>query len=282
MHWRIGQRGVTLVAGISHVIAFTVICLHPPFTALIVAYILVGLGSGAKNGAWNTWVGGLESPNELLGLLHGVYGVGATVTPIVASTLVTKCGWQWFEVFYLFIGLALLDLGCSVTAFTHSDGTSFRHQASSDGTNVDRAFQQAGPDRMVLTDKYSWKKYAQKFTQSHAIKALRNKVVLVCAAFLLVYIGVEVAIGGWLVTFMIDIRHATPLVAGMINSGYWAGITIGRIALGFVSGRFFRSEKQAVAAYVVLAIVLQLLFWLIPSMIASAVMVALLGKFMSV
>ena len=52
-----------------------------------------------------------------------------------------------------------------------------------------------------------------------------SRVTWLCALFLRGYVGVEVALGGWI--------------------GFWLGITVGRVALGFVTPRM--GEKISVA-----------------------------------
>lgn len=63
----------------------------------------------------------------------------------------------------------------------------------------------------------------------------------------------------------------------MTSTGFWLGITFGRIFLGFITPRLFKTEKHAIVIYLIVAIVLELLFWLIPQFYVSAVMVSLLG-----
>jgi fucose permease len=70
------------------------------------------------------------------------------------------------------------------------------------------------------------------------------RVTWICAFFLLVYVGIEVATGGWIVTFMIRIRHGSAFASGMTATGFWLGITIGRFVLGFVTPRI--GEKLAI------------------------------------
>lgn len=65
------------------------------------------------------------------------------------------------------------------------------------------------------------------------------------AFFLLVYVGAEVALGGWLVTFMIRERSGEAFASGMVATGFWVGITVGRFVLGFVTPRL--GEKFAVS-----------------------------------
>lgn len=71
------------------------------------------------------------------------------------------------------------------------------------------------------------------------------RVTWLCSLFLLGYVGVEVALGGWIVTFMIRVRHGGAFDSGMTATGFWLGITVGRIILGFVTPRL--GEKLAIS-----------------------------------
>ncbi|TKA82369.1 hypothetical protein B0A55_01412 [Friedmanniomyces simplex] len=104
------------------------------------------------------------------------------------------------------------------------------------------------------------------------------RVTWLCALFLLGYVGIEVALGGWIVTFMIRVRHGAAFASGMTATGFWLGITVGRVVLGFVTPRI--GEKLAIAIYLPLALALQLLFWLVPQFYVSAVAVSLQGFFL--
>jgi fucose permease len=57
----------------------------------------------------------------------------------------------------------------------------------------------------------------------------------VCALYLLLYMGVEVALGGWTVIFMMQVRHGSPFASDMAVMGFWLDVTCGRIFLGFVT-----------------------------------------------
>ena len=81
-----------------------------------------------------------------------------------------------------------------------------------------------------------------------------------------------------MVTFMLRVRNATRYASGISSTGFWAGMTVGRAGLGFVTERF--GERLCITVYLTLAVVLQLLFWLVPEFIVSAIMVAFLGVFL--
>lgn len=86
-----------------------------------------------------------------------------------------------------------------------------------------------------------------------------------------------VSTGGWIVTFMINVRHGQPFSSGMTATGFWLGITFGRITLGFLTPKI--GERLAVIIYTLCALGLELVFWLVPQIIVSAVAISLLGFF---
>lgn len=81
--------------------------------------------------------------------------------------------------------------------------------------------------------------------KSALFKRPSARVTWLCALFLLGYVGVEVALGGWIVTYMIRVRHGGAFASGMTATGFWLGITVGRVVLGFVTPRV--GEKMAIA-----------------------------------
>jgi len=103
LHKVVGQRGVAILGPGAHLVAYIVIALHPPYPVLVVVFILAGFGNGILDAAWNAWIGNLANPNEILGFLHGFYGVGATVSPLVATTMITRRGLQWYAFYYIMV-----------------------------------------------------------------------------------------------------------------------------------------------------------------------------------
>ncbi|MCJ1363620.1 hypothetical protein MMC16_002727 [Acarospora aff. strigata] len=250
IHMRVGQRGVALLGSGAHLLAYIVIALHPPYPVLVVVFIFAGFGNGILDAAWNAWIGDMASANEILGFLHGFYGLGATLSPLIATTMITKGNLGWWTFYYIMIGGAAIEVAASVTAFWPETGAKFR----------------AANPRM------SGKKGGR------TKEALSNRVTWILAIFLLAYVGVEVALGGWIVTFMIQVRRSTPFASGMSATGFWLGITLGRVMLGFVTPRL--GEKLAIMIYLGCTVALELLFWLLPHFVVSAVAVAFLGFFL--
>ncbi|KAJ6088189.1 hypothetical protein N7486_009450 [Penicillium sp. IBT 16267x] len=175
---------------------------HPPYPVLVVSFIFAGLGNGVEDAAWNAWISNMANANEVLGFLHGIYGAGAVISPLIATSMIAKGGLPWYYFYY----------------------------------------------------------------------------VMLCALFLLGYVGVEVALGGWIVTFMIRVRQGGAFASGMTATGFWLGITVGRVILGFVTPRV--GENIAISGYIAYSMAFGLVLWLVPQFYASAVAVSLQGFFL--
>ena len=75
------------------------------------------------------------------------------------------------------------------------------------------------------------------------------RVTWLCAIFLLGYVGVEVSLGGWIVEFMIQVRKGEPFASGMAATGFWLGITVGRLVLGFVTPKIGENRAIIVSVF---------------------------------
>lgn len=160
-HLLVGQRGVAVVGAACRLVAYIVIFVHPPYPVIIISYILVGYGIGIIDAAWNAWVGDLVSANQLLGLLHGFYGLGATVSPLILTAMVIRSGFQWYAFYYVMTALLALELIFSVWTFWSETGAEFR------------------------------KKNTRTVGESRTREALRTRATWISAAFLFVYVGTE-------------------------------------------------------------------------------------------
>lgn len=103
VHLKFGQRGVAFLCPTCHLIAYVVAALHPSFPLLVVIFILAGFGNGLEDAAWNAWVGAMANCNEVLGVLHGFYGLGATISPLIATSLITRAHLPWWDFYWIMV-----------------------------------------------------------------------------------------------------------------------------------------------------------------------------------
>ncbi|KAI1817274.1 putative MFS transporter [Poronia punctata] len=253
-HLHIGRRGVAIVSSCSHLLAYVVISVHPPYPVLVIAFALAGFGNGVADAAWNAWIGNMDRANEMLGFLHGLYGAGAVLSPLIATTMITKAHLPWYTFYYVMIGLAALELVLTAAGFWPATAQEYRE-------SIARSSDASGGGGL----------------KEALFKMPGARVTWLCAVFLLGYVGIEVALGGWIVEFMIQVRHGGAFESGITATGFWLGLTIGRFILGFITPKI--GEKRAIMIYLPITMGLEILFWLVPQFIVSAVAVGLQGFF---
>ncbi|KAF2745526.1 MFS general substrate transporter [Sporormia fimetaria CBS 119925] len=255
VHLKWGQLGVAIIAPGCHLLAYIIIAIHPPYPVLVVVFSLAGFGNGLADAAWNAWMGNMANPNEVLGFLHAFYGLGAVLSPLIATTMITKGDrLPWYTFYYVMIGMAALESITSITAFWGATGAVFRANNPRTTDTKDNRMKEA-----LIRKPYA-------------------RISWICAFFLLGYVGVEVALGGWIVKFMLEIRDGGDFASGMTATGFWMGLTVGRIVLGFVTPKL--GETLAISIYLPLTMALELVFWLVPQFYVSAVAVSLQGFFL--
>ncbi|KAI9045975.1 putative MFS transporter [Aspergillus affinis] len=254
LHETIGQRGIALVAPPFRLIAYILSCVHPPYPVLVVAYIFAGIANGLAEAAWNTYLGNMDKSNEILGLLHGVYGLGAVISPLIATNLITKANAPWYYFYFFMIGISVIEGILSPTMFWQFTGAAFRKAHADTGDTKGIGLKDA------------------------LFKCPAARVCWLCAVLLLFYVGVEVSTGGWIVTIMMDVRNGAAFPSGMTATGFWLGITIGRMALGFVTAKI--GERIGTSIYITCSIAFSLVVWLVPNFYASAVAVSIQGFFL--
>lgn len=161
-HMWFGRRGVAFFAPLCRILGFVTLSQHPPYGVLVVVLILGGFGNGLLDASGNSWVSQLDHPNELLGVLHGFWGLGATVAPTLATAMITTYQLPWYTYYYVMIGLGATELVSITMAFWKDDAVEFRRH------NIGPTHE-AGRTRAALKQTPTW----------------------LVAGFLLIYVGVE-------------------------------------------------------------------------------------------
>jgi fucose permease len=201
---QLGNR-LFLVTGVSaFALGAGVISLRPVFPVALAAVLLLGSGGAALDAGLNAYIAGLPRNASLLNYLHAFYGIGALLGPALA-TLVLAANWSWNSIYLIWVGMGLVVLGGFWLAFKEPAADASKKAASEQG-NV-----------LAL--------------------ALRLRVVWIGAIFLLFYVGAEVSLGSWSYTFLTEERHLSTLFSGWAVSGYWFGLTVGRLTLARLAER---------------------------------------------
>jgi fucose permease len=66
-------------------------------------YILVGFGNGVVDAAWSAWIGNMANSHEVSGILQAFYALGATVAPLIATTISSPGHGGWWTFYYIMV-----------------------------------------------------------------------------------------------------------------------------------------------------------------------------------
>lgn len=249
IHRRLGRWGVCVLGTSLQLVCYVIASTGPPFPVYVIAYAIAGLGNGMLEAGWNSWLGTLSHANQIMGLLHGFYGAGGIICPAVFTAMLEN-GSKWNYCYFVLIGMSSLSVTLSFFGFRGDTAEQYIKSVEE----------------------------SKESEPSSSIKVvMKNVMVWLFACALFMYVGGEVSFGGWISTFMIKIRNGNPEKMGYVTTGFWTGLTVGRMVLGFLMGYLGWSEQLFAIFYMVCALACIVLLWVIPSLVAGAIFSGLFG-----
>ncbi len=176
------------------------------WTVLLVAALVLGVSRGTIDAGLNAYVA-LHGGVRRLGVLHGSYGIGTSLGPLLVLAALATGTWRPAWIVIGGLDLVIAVLGWRWRRLWPPDVTVEAPTAAGD----------AGPRRSALV----------------------VPVTMLCFAVL---VGAEFSTGTWSYTLLTDGRGMDDTQAGLWVASYWAGLTAARFALGAVGDRFGRVE----------------------------------------
>ncbi len=240
---KLGNRRFLVLGVVSFLLGVGTLSLMPQFMVILIMMLPLGFGVAIIDAGLNTYIASMPRNAALLNYLHAFYGIGALLGPLIASTILA-IRWGWNSVYIVWIGMSLvLLIGFQLV---------FREQNISQ--REDTAIR---PKSNVL------------------VAALSVPMVWIAALFMLIYVGAEVSVGSWTYSFLTEERHAPILLAGWMVSGYWIGLTLGRLTLARVTLRI--GSERLILGCLVGVVIGALFVWLLPVYAVSAIGLGLIG-----
>src|SRR6185437_9325362 len=109
--------------------------------------------------------------------------------------------------------------------------------------------------------------------------ALRDRGVLLGSAMLAVYVGVELSVGNWGFSYLVQGRALPQALAGYTVSGYWLGLTLGRFLISPLAARVGATTAGMMYACLTGVTAATALAWLLPTA-PACVALGLVGFFL--
>ncbi len=235
---QLGRRTYLMVGAGIFVAGAGIVALTPPFPALLPALFVIGFGEALLDAGFNAYVAGLPRNSALLNYLHAFYGTGALLGPLIASAILAR-SWGWNVTYLVWLTGGALAVAGFARVF---DGQGARTKDASSATI------EAQPGLLRTT--------------------LRMRFVWVGSLFLFLYVGAEVSLGSWSYSLLTESRGQSPLLAGWMVSGYWLGLTVGRLVIGHIAERI--GAPRLILWCLVGVLASTLLFWPAPNGIVDA------------
>jgi fucose permease len=190
---------------------------------LLLCAVPLGLGAGAVDTGLNSYVARHYSARQMT-WLHGFWGVGACLGPILMSISIGSQSWR--RGFVTIGAIQLLIAALVASSFP---------------------FWQQPPGAVARAD-----------STSEAPAVTRWPVLLSTATFLL-YSGVEMGMSLWLTSYLLEGRAASPVDSRAMPGLFFLCIAGGRIGTGAIANRL--SSRMLIRGGAVLTLVGAVLMW---------------------
>ncbi|KAF8312635.1 MFS general substrate transporter [Clavulina sp. PMI_390] len=263
---KFGYAKAATAGAIIQLIAFTIQAPRPPFPVLAVAYYIDGFGGSLQDAQANALLTMFPTNQHAKMMIgHGMYGLGALISPLISTQFAQKKHWAFM--YLTSLSLAALTTVVLLAVFR------LRSQASilEDLAARKKAGQPDGEKPAATEEEveyHGWDKY-------YAL--MRMPAVHLAALFIFTYVGAEVSIGAWSVTYLLRERGGGPST-GYVSSGFFGGLTVGRFAL--IGVNQLLGERRVIFYYMAICIGLQLSVWLAKSLVGNAVAISFVGFFL--
>lgn len=281
-------------------VAYVISLSGGPFPLILVGFFSGGVGVAIVIAFINVFLSKFDKQSKYLAMFHGSYGVGATVSPLFATFMVNR-GIKWHYVYIILVVLMFLTGIGNFLAFRGAQqdlhywyeggapeitsGPADRNDddlrtgqrevadTSSDEEAID--MQNLGPARAQMLVLGRAPAANDTTARQDMKEALKLPITWLLSMWVFFYQGGEVAIGGWIVTYLLDYRGADNTY-GYVASGFWGGLALGRLFLTRPLHKYLGGRRglMVISATTILLVVLT---WVVPNNHVASVCVSLAG-----
>ncbi|KAI0422176.1 major facilitator superfamily domain-containing protein [Xylaria grammica] len=229
-----------------------------PLAVFCVSFLFQSLGMAYQDAHSNTFVSNLKNvPHRWLSFIHACYALGTFIGPLIATAIANSPnslaidGWK--RVYFVLLGVSVLNIAGVILAFR--DTLYGRLHAENEHRDNKR-------NRLALIA---------------MAKLLKSRKLWLLSLFYFFELGATFTAGGWVVEFLTTVRGGKLSNVGYIPTGFYGGLLAGRLLLPEPTFRF--GEQRMILVYSAACAALQLIFWLQPSIIGSAIALSFIGFF---
>ncbi len=228
---RLGIAGTLMLGGAVAALGALGLIVSPAFWAFVVAGTAIGVAAAFIDGSINSAIA-LAGRNRLLNIVHGCYGLGTTVGPLIVTAAVLAVSWRPAYGF-LFVADIALVAGWWLAGRHAADVVSTADVVSAADVAPAAGVAPAAPPPMPPSLAPTPAAPAPGET-SPATRLTRARLATVVALGLfvfMVYTGFEASAGQWAASFDRGPLHLGAGATGLATFGYWGALTLARFGL---------------------------------------------------
>jgi benzoate transport len=270
---RYGRRILILTSLVVITVGMLLSALSQDLNQLAAMRFITGLGIGGILPGLNTIVAEYSSlrwRSFWVSFLQTGYPIGATVGGILSAVLIAKYGWR--SAFYLGAAASLIMIPIVWRQLPESLDYLLARRPSGALKNINRVLEKLGraPIEALPDRQESGSSGKTGYADLLATPALRNRTLLLCAAFLMTMVSFYFAMS-WTPKILVDSGMSTSqgISGGIILN---AGGVIGCLVLGFLSSRM--PLPRLIATYAVMTVLLMIVFSQTGTAVSMMVVVA--------
>lgn len=254
---RVGVGALLGAAAVTAGAAAAGYAVAPALAIVLSVAVLFGIASGSIDGGLNAVIGVANRP-RLLNLLHGAYGVGTTIGPLLVTAALLLGSWRG-----AYVALVAAELLIAWQWFLHR-----RLQAAA-----------ARPEVALGAPALGAPVLGAPAPRAPAVPAPAPRIPIATVsagiALFFIYTGLEVAAGQWETAFDRYHLHMSAAAAGLATFAYWGALTLVRIALALAPRR--PSNQTVVRTGCGLSTVATAVIWLAPTVATKVAGFVVLG-----
>lgn len=274
----LGREKSYLIGNCLSIVMYCIVLSGTAFPAIVAAFFIGGCGLAIVNAQANVFLTRLDKLSKYLSLCHASYGIGGTISPLIATSM-ASAGVPWHYFYLILLGMMIGNCLLYYFAFKKADTDLVPWDYDEDepvGGSIPEE-QNIGLRPLNGSGSDNGADITSRAKSGKLLEAITLPNTWLLAFFVLFYQGSEVSLAGWIVTFLLDYRNG-PASVGYVASGFWAGLTIGRLVLTRPMDVKF-GARRSITVVSMISLVLVGLCWAIPHTIAVGVLVCVAGFF---
>ncbi|CAA7264720.1 unnamed protein product [Cyclocybe aegerita] len=284
-----GRLLTLLFSSTVHAMFFVMMGSKNGYWVLFFAYVVAAFARSILTASLNAYLA--SGPQQSLGYAYGLWSLGGVASPLVCQVLISK-GVPWNHFYLGSLVLSVMNTTFLVLTFMPTAAEFLR-----DRTTAILASKPPSSGNTTSTH-YTEHKSPTKVTTKDGTTlriALTLPYLWAISIFSLLYCGCETSTQAFMVSYLRGIRNANPKTAGYVTSGFWGGITVGRLVWGHYTPKLtytqrkwviegcigkkvlHRSQTASHFFVAVMGLIMQILIWTVNSNVQNAFATGVIG-----